>query len=86
MSVIGTTGPEELLPENPTVQELTHGGFRQHAYHQWIEDNADPRHMGRELLKQTTPIDTADEACVSDIMAAASPQGTDGQRVSKWSK
>ena len=86
MAVIGTVGSPAPLPENPEIQELTHGGFRQHAYHQWMEDNADSRHMGRELLKQTTPLDTADEAGVSDVMGAASSQGTQNQRVSKWSK
>ena len=86
MGVIITVGPDGDLPENPKVQELTHGGFRKNIHHQWVEDNADSRHMGRELLKQTTPIDTADKEGVSTIMAAASPQGTQNQRVSKWSK
>jgi len=86
MGVIATLGPDVDLPENPEVQELVHGGFRQNHHHQYIEDVADSRHMGRELLKRTTPLDMADDDCVSDIMAAASPVGTEKYTTSKWSK
>lgn len=86
MGVIATIGPDVDLPENPQVQELTHGGYRQNHHHQWIEDAADPRHMGRELLKQTTPLDMHEQEGYSEIMAAASPEGKEDYHTSKWSK
>lgn len=86
MGAIVTIGPDVDLPENPQVQELVHGGYRQNHHHQYIEDAADPRHMGRELLKRTTPLDMADNDGVAEIMAAASPVGTEKYQTSKWSK
>lgn len=54
---------------------------------EWLETrNPDERYMGRELLAQTKPLDHAEDDSVSDIMAAASPSGSDGCRYSKWSK
>lgn len=86
MSTIVTVGDAQELPENPVQQELTHGGFRRSPYHQWMEDNADERHMGRELLRQTTPLDMAEQEGVSEIMSAASPEGSESYRTSKWGK
>lgn len=86
MGAIITVGPDVDLPENPQLQELTHGGFRSSPYHQWMEDNCDPRHMGRDLLKRTEPLPTADTDGYDEVMAAASPQGSESKyRSSKWS-
>lgn len=46
-------GPKVDLPENPQIGEQVHGGFRDNRHHQGIEDLADERHMGRDILRQT---------------------------------
>lgn len=86
MGSIVTVSPDIDLPENPVQGEMVHGGFRSNPHHQYIEDTADPRHMGRELLKANAVIETADTAGYDEIMAAASPVGKDGMVYSKWSK
>lgn len=86
MASIIRVEPHADLPENPEVQELVHGGFRKNPYYQWLGEHADERHMGRDLLTRTTPLETADDACVDDIMNAANPVGTEDYQTSKWSK
>lgn len=58
-------------------------------YIKWIELNSDETGMGRDLLRRTSPV-TDDEMLLNDgvdrMMGVVSPQGTDGLRVSKWSK
>ena len=82
---IGPTGGQA---ENPKVGELTHGGFRRNIHHQGIENLADERHMGRDVLRQTTggyPDELLTEG-VDTIMGATPVRGSkESYKVSKWS-
>lgn len=77
------------LPQAPKTGEMVHGGFRSNRHHQGIEEMADDRHMGRELLTQTGDL-YPDELLTQghkEMMGSVTPGGTrENSKVSPWSK
>lgn len=84
---VPVSGPGNL-ERQPVIPELVHGGFRSNVHHQGIENMADERGMGRDILRQTTggyPDGLLEEG-VGDIMGAVSPKGTSDYKTSPWAK
>lgn len=84
--VISGTGG---LNRDPKVGELTHGGFRSNRHHQGIEELADDRDMGREILRETG--DVYPEELLTqghrEMMNSVEPGGErENSKVSPWSR
>jgi len=84
--VIGPTGG---LARAPKIPEMTHGGFRSNRHHEAIEELADERDMGRNVLRQTEgayPESLMQEGN-SEMMKAWGAGGVkENLKVSKWAK
>lgn len=82
-------GPNKPLPENPKIGELVHGGFRDNRHHQAMEDLADERHMGRDILRQTSggyPDEKLSEGNEEMMNAWGARGSKEAYRTSKWAK
>lgn len=77
------------LKQEPKVGEMVHGGFRSNRHHQGIEEMADDRSMGRELLTQTEDL-YPDELLTQgykEMLGSVEPGGTrENSKVSPWSR
>jgi hypothetical protein len=75
------------LPASPTQGEAVHGGFRSNRHYDAIEQLADERGMGRELLRQTEDLypDAMLTEGVEAGMNSVTPAGTSDYKTSKWS-
>lgn len=78
--------PPGNLPQTPIKGEAVHGGFRSNRHYDAIEELADERGMGRELLRQTSG-DLQPPSIMTqghdEMMNSVTPQGKENYKVSK---
>ena len=81
--ITGTGG----LAAEPTPTELVHGGFRSNRHHQAIEDMADERGMGRDILRSDEKAPGLESTGYREMLRNQPAGGKDTpMKTSKWSK